>query len=66
LGPPVKDWEKNGVINFKAKILATIMIGLVIIFQVQSLSIALMLKITIIVVLILVLAFIWSRPSLRE
>lgn len=63
LGPPLNDWEKNGVIGLKAKILATVMLGLVLIFRIPYLKIALAIKITAIVILVLVLVFIWSRPS---
>jgi uncharacterized membrane protein YbaN (DUF454 family) len=63
LGSPLRDWEKNGVIGLKAKLIATTMLGLVIIFQLPYLKVALALRITLTVVLILVLIFIWSRPS---
>ncbi|MDO9184005.1 MAG: YbaN family protein [Bacteriovorax sp.] len=63
LGPPVKAWEQNGVIGLKAKILATVMLSLVIIFQLPYLNIAIVLKVSVITILILVLIFVWSRPS---
>lgn len=63
LGPPVNDWEKSGVIGLKAKIFATLMLGIVMIFQIPYLKIALALRLTVIVILILVMAFIWSRPT---
>ena len=63
LGPPLRDWEKNGVIGLKAKFIATTMLGLVIIFRLPYLKVALALRITVTVILIIVLIFIWSRPS---
>ncbi|MBC7538372.1 MAG: YbaN family protein [Bacteriovorax sp.] len=63
LGPPLNDWEKNGVIGLKAKVLATFMLSLVIIFRIPFLKVALVIRIIAIVILILVLVFIWSRPS---
>jgi len=63
LGPPVKDWEKNGVINLKAKIFASVMLSLIIIFRIPSLKIDLLFKIIAITSIALVLIFIWSRPS---
>lgn len=63
LGPPLNDWEKNGVIGLKAKILATIMLGLVIVFRMPYLNVALSIRVVAISVLVMVLIFIWSRPS---
>ncbi|MDD4973990.1 MAG: YbaN family protein [Bacteriovorax sp.] len=63
LGPPLRDWEKNGVIGLKAKLVATIMLSLVIVFRIPYLKVTLALRITGTVILILVLVFIWSRPS---
>lgn len=62
-GPPLRNWERNGVISLKAKILATIMLGLVIIFRMPYLKIALVIRIIAISILVMVLIFIWSRPS---
>jgi hypothetical protein len=63
LGPPINDWEKNGVISLKAKFFASIMLSLVMIFRIPSLEIELPFKIFAIVTILLVLIFIWSRPS---
>lgn len=63
LGPPIILWEKNGVIRPKAKILATIMIGLVMVLKLPNLNILLAYKIIIAIILTSVLVFIWSRPS---
>ncbi len=63
LGPPLNDWQRNGVIGLKAKWLATIMILLVIGWRFPMLQIALAIKIFASLVLIGVLIFIWTRPS---
>lgn len=63
LGPPITDWEQNGVIGLKAKVIATIMLALVVVFRVPSLPITLLLKSIFAIILIFVLIFIWSRPS---
>lgn len=63
LGPPVRDWEHHGVIGIKAKIVASIMLGLVIFLRIPTLKIEIAFKILVIVILIAVLIFIWTRPS---
>ena len=63
LGPPLKDWQERGVIGIKAKILATVMILLILIFRFPVLNVALGIKIVASTVLIGVLIFIWTRPS---
>lgn len=63
LGPPLKDWQQNGVIGLKAKWLATVMILLVIGWRFPLLAIALWIKLFASAVLIGVLIFIWTRPS---
>ncbi|MBC7714767.1 MAG: YbaN family protein [Rhizobacter sp.] len=62
-GPPLQDWQKRGVIGMKAKILATVMIALVLIFRIPVLNINLWIKIFAATVLTGVLVFIWTRPS---
>ena len=66
LGAPLKDWQERGVIGMRAKILATTMIGLVLILRIPTLHIVLGIKIFASVVLVSVLVFIWTRPSSRE
>lgn len=66
LGPPLKDWENNGVIGLKAKIIATIMLGLVLTWRIPSLNVSIIIKIIAGSVLLGVLIFIWSRPSRRK
>lgn len=63
LGPPLQDWQQNGVIGLKAKWLATVMILLVIGWRFPKLEIALWIKLFASAVLLGVLVFIWSRPS---
>ena len=61
-GKPLRDWEKNGAISLKAKLLATLMIALVIIFRLPYLKAQLNLKVILISILFGVLLYIWSRP----
>jgi uncharacterized membrane protein YbaN (DUF454 family) len=63
LGPPLKDWQERGVIGVKAKILATTMITLVLIFRIPVLNIASGIKWFAGFILTGVLVFILSRPS---
>ncbi|MFA6236162.1 MAG: YbaN family protein [Bacteriovorax sp.] len=63
LGPPLNDWEKSGVIGLNAKIIATLMLGAVIIFRMPYLKVTMIIRVMTILILILVLVFIWSRPS---
>jgi uncharacterized membrane protein YbaN (DUF454 family) len=63
LGPPLRDWEEKKVIGLKAKILATLMISLVIIFRLPYLAVPLWPKILMVLILSAVLLFIWTRPS---
>lgn len=62
-GPPITDWEQNGVIGLKAKVFATIMLALVVVFRVPSLPTTFLLKSILTTILTFVLIFIWSRPS---
>lgn len=62
-GPPLKDWQEKGVIGLNAKLLATLMIMLVLIWRIPVLSIHYGLKVFVTIVLIGVLVFIWTRPS---
>jgi uncharacterized membrane protein YbaN (DUF454 family) len=65
LGPPLKDWQERGVIGVKAKILASTMIVLVLVFRIPVLNIALGIKWFAGAILTGVLIFILSRPSKR-
>ena len=63
LGPPLRDWQERGVIGMKAKIIATIMLVLVIVFRIATLEVSLYVRGFATIVLVGVLIFIWSRPS---
>lgn len=62
LGPPIRDWQKNGAISPRAKRLATLSIGVTF-----AVSVALGLRWWVLaaqlVVLAAVLVFIWRRPD---
>lgn len=62
-GPPLNDWQDNGVIGIKAKWIATIMVGLVLVWRIPLLAISSIAKGVIAAVLVGVLIFIWTRPS---
>ena len=63
LGPSLRDWQERGVIGMKAKIIATIMIVLVIVFRILTLTINFYIRALASFILICVLIFIWTRPS---
>ena len=63
LGPPLKDWQQNGVIGIKAKILAASMIILIISWRIPNLNVSLSIKIIASTVLFFVLIFVCTRPS---
>ena len=64
-GPPLKDWQESGAISLKAKIIATIMVGIVMTWRIPTLAVHLSLKIFVELILAGVLIFIWTRPSRR-
>lgn len=64
-GPPLKDWQNNGVIGPKAKILAGLMLSVVIFYRIPTLNVSLLIKIIAEITLILLLIFILTRPSKR-
>lgn len=63
IGKPIREWEESGVIRPWAKILATVMISLVLVFKIQNLPIHFLIRGMIAVILLLVLIYIWTRPS---
>lgn len=65
LGPPLKDWQDNGVIGIKAKIFASVMILYVVGIRFPKLDINLYAKILASTILLLVLLFVVTRPSQR-
>ena len=62
LGPPIRDWNENGAIPLRAKIIATVMMGAAILaaWAFGAPHYALIAQL---VILPLVCLFIWSRPS---
>ena len=66
LGPPLRDWQDNGVIGPKAKALAAIMLLFVILYRIPTLNINLWIKVVAEVVLVIVFIFILTRPSKRK
>lgn len=62
LGPPIRDWNENGAIPMRAKIIATVMMGAAILaaWAFGAPKYALIAQL---VVLPLVCLFIWTRPS---
>ena len=64
-GPPLKDWQESGAISLKAKIIATIMVGIVMTWRIPTLAVHLGLKKFVELILVGVLIFIWTRPSRR-
>lgn len=63
LGPPVIDWQRHGVIRPFAKKLATVMMGLAIMFPLVLVKVPAWAKLVTIVTTACVLTFIWTRPS---
>ena len=63
LGPPLKDWQQNGVIGMKAQILAASMIILIISWRIPKLDVRMPIKIIASSVLFAVLIFVCTRPS---
>lgn len=63
LGPIIIDWEKNGVIRLKVKVIATVMILVLISYPLFWMEFHLAIKAVVLLTIIGVLTFIWSRPS---
>ncbi len=62
-GRGIREWEENGVISKKAKILATLSIAILGSYPLILFPIKPALRIVAAVVMLSVLAFVWSRPS---
>lgn len=62
-GPLVVDWQKNGVIRMRAKLLATFSMLVMLALSFYVLDASMRLILTVSLVVSCVLAFIWSRPS---
>jgi len=63
LGPPIALWRQHGVIGLKAKILASVMIGLSVLWVGFRPDIPSPGKGAMIVTVTCVLVFLWTRPS---
>ena len=66
LGKMILDWEKNGVISLRAKLLSTIM--MVVLFSITRIfvNVSLIIKSIVLMIGVSVLFFIWTRPSERK
>lgn len=62
-GPTIRDWERDGVINMRAKILATTMIVILFSYTLIFVNVNLVIKSIVSSIGIGVLIFIWTRPS---
>lgn len=62
-GSLIRDWERDGVISLKAKILATVSMLSMVTLSLTLMSIPLIGTVTILVSISAVLVFIWTRPS---
>ncbi len=62
-GPLVKDWQRHGVIQLKAKILATVSMLAMISLSLYFVSIPAIYVFVILLMISGVLVFIWTRPS---
>ena len=65
-GQTLRNWHESGVIGFKSKIVATIMLLLVMFFRFPSLNLNIGIIFFAVSILTGVLVFIWSRPSTVE
>lgn len=63
LGPLIRDWEANGVIRLKAKVLATTMIVILFSYTLIFVNVHQGIKAVVTLIGIGVLTFIWTRPS---
>lgn len=66
LGPLIVDWERDGVIAPRAKVLATVMMVLLFAYTLVFVPVAVWVKVFIVLIAIAILVFIWSRPSFRK
>jgi len=62
-GPTIRDWERDGVINPRAKALATSMIVLLFSYTLIFVKVHIVVKSIVTTIGISVLFFIWTRPS---
>ncbi|MBN8554340.1 MAG: YbaN family protein [Deltaproteobacteria bacterium] len=62
-GSLIKDWEQHGVIQLKAKCIASLLLIATFAFTLIKLNLSWPFQILILVPMILIFLFIWSRPS---
>ena len=66
LGKMILDWEKNGVISSRAKLLSTTMMVLLFSITLIFVKVSLVIKSIVLLIGVSVLIFIWTRPSERK
>ncbi|WP_286237511.1 YbaN family protein [Neptuniibacter halophilus] len=66
VGKIIRDWEENGVIPLKAKILASSMMLLMVSYPLIFRTFHIGLKAMVVVTIIIALGYIWSRPSVPQ
>lgn len=65
-GPTIRDWERNGIINLRAKITATSMIILLFGYTLIFVQVHIIIKSIVSAIGLSVLVFIWTRPSVAK
>lgn len=65
-GPTIRDWERDGVINLRAKITATSMMILLFGYTLIFVEVHLIIKSIVSAIGLSVLVFIWTRPSVAK
>lgn len=66
LGKMILDWERNGVISMRAKLLSTTMMVILFSITLTFVKVSLIIKSIVSVIGVSVLFFIWTRPSERK
>ena len=61
--PLLSDWEQNGTITKKTKVLATVLMISMSGYALVAIDFHICLKASVVLIIALVLAFIWTRPS---
>ena len=61
--PLLSDWEQNGTIAKKTKVLATVLMISMSGYALVAIDFHIYLKASVVLIIVLVLAFIWTRPS---
>lgn len=62
-GKVIKDWENDGVIPLKVKLLATSMMLIMVSYPLIFKSFHIGLKAVVVMTVLMVMAYIWTRPS---